>query len=33
MPIREYCPLTGGQGKEVFDISFKDTRMEGYLKQ
>ena len=33
MPIREYCPFTGVQGKEVFDISFKDTRMEGYLKQ
>jgi SAM-dependent methyltransferase len=33
MPIREYCPFTGVQGKEVFDISFKDPRMEGFLKQ
>lgn len=33
MPIRENCPFTGVQGKEVFDISFEDPRMEDYLNQ
>jgi len=33
MPIREYCPFAGVQSKEVFDISFKDPRMEDFIKQ